>query len=479
MFVQRIKNSLAVLRSRLANPDPLTRRILAGLFGFLLFGLFVSGLKIISMEPVAGAFLTGSRSDFDDYYQAATRLRSTGDLYNLDRMRRLEAEGADPADPRRFQGLGSYLYPPLTAWLLLPLSFFDYKLAAFVYQCLSIVALGGFFYFVRRRLPGSAGADLSRFFLAAVLALLLLYQFLLGNADNGNIGFFLIVLGGVGLILAFDERPLPAFCGGLLLGLATVMKITPAFFVLPLIAGGRVRAVLGMGAGGLAGLALPALSLGWERNLTLLADWYGFLIANFQKWSIVRPWANNQTVSAAVGKLLIVGADMKQGQYGLPLFFRALPDEPTRNLIISGVRGANLFLYGLALVSALRLWSRGTRRPGSPLIDADGARLLLLALLCSLAASGVSWYHAYCVLLLPVFFRLAQHVRGGAALRAGEIVSLVALGFFGLGTFFLGAYLREALAMYSVFVLLALGVIFYTAVLCWLPAGGGGEAARA
>ena len=479
-ILSRILGAFEGFRGKVDGGDRVATRILFAVFVLLLTTLYVSGMKIITMEP-AGMLGTGSRSDFDDYYQASIRLRTGGDLYNLQRLEAgREAAAAGSLDPSLVQGVGSYLYPPLTAWLLTPLSYLEYEPAAFAYQTLSLLALCGFFYFIYWRLRArEVGTRIGPVAFVALCASLLLFQFLLGNADNGNIGFFLILLGGAGVVLAFASRDLAQFVGGFCLGIATCIKITPVFLVLPLVAGGRVVAVLGMGAGGVAGLVLPALTLGFVENLALLQDWYGFLIGNFQKYSIVRPWANNQTISAAVGKFLLVGADLRQGDYGLPLFFRALPDAETRALIIGGVRGANMALYLLGLLTALRLFLMGSRRPGSPFVDERTVRMLMLASLISLVASGVSWFHAYCVLLVPVLLRLYLHWYGRRPLERGEVLALAGIGIFGVGTTSLGPFLREALAMYSVFVLIALAVTVYMAVLLWLRPAGSADDGRA
>jgi len=130
------------------------------------------------------------------------------------------------------------------------------------------------------------------------------------------------------------------------------------------------------------------------------------------------------------------------------------------------VKSLNLVFYLLALGASV--WVALRRAPAgegrndsrSPLADPTLARLSFLVLMVSLVASGVSWYHAYSVLLIPLFFRFYQIFTLGLPAPPLEAWALKGLAFFGFLQLVLPVDSRKALAMYSVFTFLILGLVF-------------------
>lgn len=451
-------------------------RLRLAIWSLLLLLLAISAARIVREPAPFSLFSSAHRSDFEDYYEAARLLSRGRDPYHLSDLRELRHRRLNPDDfkdplllleiKRRLEGLGSYLYPPFTAWLLQPLSYFDYRQAAILFQILSLVSLAGFFLFLERKTPGESW----HFHLPALLGALIMLRFLLENAANGNIGFFLLLLCGSGLVLAWERRPWTQLLGGGLIGVAIMIKVTPAFLVLVLLAGRRYRALFGLVGGLILTFLLPVLTLGWERNWQLFQDWRIFLLENFQRHGIIRPWANNQTVSALIGKLFLPGADGAQSQFGLPLLFaNRYPDAGELRQLSMVVRGLNGLLYLLALGTSLFVFAfQGRREKGGDLFSSPSLiRLLSLVLLISLVGSGVSWYHAYSILLLPLFFRLYQSLVAGQQLLPAEKMLVLVLFVFGFLSPIFPPVFRKLLAIYSVFAWLILATIILYLGILW------------
>lgn len=457
-------------------------RIAAGILVLLFLSLAIAGAGIVKPRDVdyLNPLSAFSSSDFDDYFQASKTLLKGEDPYRLGQINDLFSLMQSPEDfnnplklaaaIEKLKGVGTYLYPPFTAFLLMPLTALQYEVAAGLFQTFSLLALAGFLWFVYR-LHRQLRDDDGPFWLAAIVATILLYRFLDGNAGNGNIGFFLILLCGGGLALIFRGSLLMEFAGGVLLGLATVMKITPGFFGLVLIGGRRLVAIAGMGVGAGIALVAPAIALGWQQNIDLFLNWYKLIVQTFSQVGFVRPWMNNQSISGAIGKLFIPASDMKQMAYGLP--WGNVNGQEATAVFALGVKVANLALVALGIVVALvvAFRARGPQNSGLRTIDEMFSptilRLMVLSTLISLLAAGVSWYHAYSILFIPVVIRLYRHWSGTSPLDwlndklDGAWLSL--FGIFGILQSLLPRTAREGLAMYSVFAFLSFAMILWLA----------------
>ncbi len=456
------------------------RPVLArALLAFLLVVIFLYGLRVLKESSSSDCIICPtSRSDFDDYYRAAARLRAGKDPYNMELLRKFRTFRYEPGDLRNpkkflqlmeFRSIGSYLYPPFTAYVLQPLTYLSYRYAAGSFQVLSFASLMAFLFVVWRRLRSD---DVSFSFIASA-AILVLLRFCMENFSNGNIAFFLILMCGLGLIWAWSSSRVVEFLGGALMGVAMVIKVTPAFFGLVIFSGRRWIAVVGMGFGAAFALSLPATTLGWEKNFMLLNDWRVFLIDSFREIGFIRPWANNQTVSAGIGKLFIPFSDPDQGRFGLPFFYAGGIPDASKQFFANLVRIINFVLYVLgALVALLVAW-RGGRRNIGYVSDVIAVRMTFLAVLISLLGSGVSWYHAYSILLIPLIARLYQHFTLKEKLHRSEKLAIASFAFFGFGRLVFPSGFRAALSLYSVFawiVIVVIGIYAFLALVRWSPA---------
>ncbi len=132
---------MAFLRELAAKVRTLFERRAVRTALYVLFGtaLLITSMRIV--RPGDSGSLVRSRSDFEDYYRAAVMTARGEDPYRMDQLERLielprTLKPQDLMDPAKFQdvlllfsGVGTYLYLPLTAFLLLPFTFLDYRVS--------------------------------------------------------------------------------------------------------------------------------------------------------------------------------------------------------------------------------------------------------------------------------------------------------------------------------------------------------------
>lgn len=435
--------------------------------------LLVAGLRVLDEADGGLLQLRTARSDFEDYYNASVRMAERGDLYRIQAVRSME-DSADPGidvnnpiELLRFsmtpegkaylesiRGAGSYLYLPFFAFLLLPLSFVGYEVAVMVFQLSCLALLWYFFVLIRRNHDHMSREE---FWYRAVLSMLPVASFLSENAANANVGFLLIFLCGAGLLLSSPDLTVESsrekkagrwiqYAGGALLGVAAVIKIMPAILGLYLVAIRSYRALIGAVVAGVACLFLPALYAGWDANLGWHLEWYEMMVRTYSQYGVVRPYANNQTISAAISKLFVAGSDPDQSTVGLPLVYRSLEELGSagafwlRTIIKSLVYGFLAMAAFMAILFSLR---RKFLRP-----DKRPARIYFIQtlVLISLLVSGVSWFHAYSLLLVPLALRIYD-----PSPWSGEEYWMAGLiAFSGFGNLLFSGLFRDYLSLYSV-----------------------------
>ncbi|MCB1173922.1 MAG: DUF2029 domain-containing protein [Leptospiraceae bacterium] len=453
--------------------------------GILLAGLFASGLRIVrepaQLDLIPGQ-VAGSRSDFDDYYRAS-RAFAAGDtdpyhINNLTQAARLF--GLADQDPNHLleailllRQVGSYLYPPWLAFLLTPLTVFSYPVAAVLFQLASVLSLALALYIMRRMLVEFGNLSIGEALLACLLTLVAIAAFMDGNAANGNVGFFLIALFAAVLYGLLKPGWRYTLLAGFLLGIAIAIKVTPVFWGLLILATRRwlagIMALLGL----VLALFLPGFFYGHARNLVYLHDWYDLILHSYQKLTFIRSWTNNQSIVAAVGRFFLEGQDAAQYQWGLPwLVWPALHGGERLEWFAALSQKINLSWQFALLILAVRiglrdgiamLWSPAAWLARTAEYRLIGQRafiwLLVWLVSVSLFTAGVSWFHAYSMLFVPLVLycgRRLVEIRAGRWTRPlwSERVWLGMLLLFGLFFLLLPSLVREGLAMYAVFVAL-------------------------
>jgi hypothetical protein len=198
--------------------------------------------------------------DYFHFWSAAKAMLEDGDIYST-------------------QHGQNYIYPPLMAWLFQPLAMLDQRPGIYIWVVLdAIILLSGLVVFTHelvKRLRG--GADWSIVWGATAIALALLFdkvgaQFKLQQTDG-------IMLLAMGLALRWmDSKPVLA---GIILGIAGNVKYLSLIALPWFIVRRRWKAAASTVIAFTAGLFIPAITRGWDRNLTDLKVAFAGLVEAF------------------------------------------------------------------------------------------------------------------------------------------------------------------------------------------------------
>lgn len=283
---------------------------------------------------------------------------------------------------------------------------------------------------------------------AAVLFLIAIsFRPLLSDITHGNLN---LVVGATVASAAWSWSRGREFRTGLWFGIGTVLKVTPALGAILLIRKRSWRGLLGMGVGILAGLTLPALVLGWSRNMQFTIEWWDQMVQPYlasRELTLMQTEHINQSLFGVLARLLTDSVAIPAGSGGL------LEDVSIHVLALSSAAFHRVHQIGSVLILGFLLWkSSGARtlddlrQRGSEVL----AEFSMLAL-AMLFLSERSWKHHYVLLVFPLAFLLAQATCGTQRRLARAAIATAVLLFGFTGSGFLGAHgsnLAEAYGVY-------------------------------
>jgi Glycosyltransferase family 87 len=343
---------LAILR--MISHDRRSLRIYAGMvIGVfaLAFGSAMIGAATSNHVQMGG--------DFEAYWIGASRMAGGQSPYDAAML-----TGPIPA-----QGL-RYLYPPLFAQLLIPLSWLPEETAAFAWFCFQSATLAVALYVVT-----SAGGVRSRIDRAIVVGLAFsLYLPIYDSLMKGNVEGPMALL--IAIVLVGSER-----ASGVAVAAAALIKVVPGFALAGLVARGR-QGLIGFAAGCLV-LAIPSMLLSPGAWVD-----YARVLPNMLAGSA--DYTNNL---APAGALV------------------STPELAPYAFLATAAR--MLFVGSAVALIGLSVWL--ARKPGG------WPAALLAAVVASILAPGAIWYH-YTVVLLP--FALYAMPRASRRIRLGFMFGL-------------------------------------------------------
>lgn len=425
------------------------------MYFFLFFILFYQSLNILSYK---NDFISlKSKSDFEDYYNAGVRLKNSENPYYIEKINKLLNPEKEINNLENLQqllentkGVGTYLYPPFYAFLLIPLTFFSYNIAAVIYQIIQlfllIISFYLFFLISKQIFPSLSKRKIHFIILISLISLLPLQ---IQNISNGNVGFLLIFFVTLSLFLFLKSNQnnlLYDLFNGIITGIASIIKIIPAFLMGYYFIKKKYIIIIGFIIGLLLGIFLPSLYLGWENNFNFFKNWYELIILNYQKYSTIRPYANNQTISGALSKLFVPYSDLKQSIYGLPfsLFLNNLV------MVSKIIRFLNIFLIiNLGIITLISFF----KKSNSPIFFLYYFYCLFLT---ALLTSGISWYHTYSILIINFFFFYLFNFK----YQINKIIFLLP-SIYLWGLYLIPNQIKDFLSLYSIFTWLNLIILLY------------------
>lgn len=234
--------------------------------------------------------------DFRAYYQAGKHILSDENIYDQNVVE------------------GGYLYSPLFALLMVPLSILPQPVAAALWYLGNLTSLffsiavalylnensaEPIFSWIRAKL-GMANID-KVLKLTSIFVLILTARFWLNSIEHGQIN---LQLWALVLAAIYFERKGHSVIGSALLSIAIVTKILPALFLFYFLLRKHYGFVLFSLFFILFFITLPAGILGWQHNMDLITAWYNKALSPALTQGAIGVGDSNQSLPAMLIRLL-------------------------------------------------------------------------------------------------------------------------------------------------------------------------------
>lgn len=268
-------------------------------------------------------------NDFHSYWYAGRLLSEGSSPYDLEALRGLAAREGEVF----LVGTG-FSYPLPFAMAMVPLSALPFDLAVVLFNAISLAIFAAIVVVWLHRYH--ATASMARLRVAALLAGA--SPPLVGSVLVGQANLLVAAFLAVGVALVLEQSAVRSVIGGIVVGLATVVKLVPGALALPLWLSGRRHLAVGVAAGfgiplGLAAVALPSAALD-----------SGKLIALFRP----DPYFTNQSINGFVSRL-VEGTDRMTAL--APGAFDAVPLVALLTIALSGATAGILWRARWRLVT--------------------------------------------------------------------------------------------------------------------------------
>lgn len=401
-------------------------------FNIFLWFLFISILVLLF---VGGVSKSKNQSDFNDYYRASISFSNKKDIYHVELIKNLSQSITlqnlfQPENLKKLEALkgnlGSYIYPPTFAFLLMPMAQLDYPLASLFFFLINFLCLLLSLFLIHKMIPSP------NIILVYIISLLFSYRFLENHIINNQVAFILIFL----ILLSVYTKS--SWLAAILLSLGIVIKITPGIFILYFLYKRRYLILILTVVFLAFWLLLPSLA-GHEYNMLQLKNWYLLVLDNAMKNPIFRAWKNNQSLLATLAKYFLNGADLlNQPRYSMPFV----------SLSATTVKG---MFYALTVTILAPLFWRMKK-------GIEDNLLLACLFILSVVLSGVSWIHSFSVLLFSFVYAVNFLYERQELKRYRIILGVVGLMFILLGRQFIGSGMEDTAMMYSVYLYVSLAL---------------------
>lgn len=398
------------------------------LFRILAVALAAIVASVSSVRMIQHPFAHG---DFGVYLHAAHLMRSGENIYT------------SPTHPVAGGGL-FYLYPPLLAFLFIPLSYLPENLSIVLWTVLNIALIAWLVPASFEIVSGerfSALAVKARWAIA-VFSLLLTGRFFLQHLDRGQTNILELALLVLGAKLIAQERR--GALGGAIVGLSVALKVLTAPYTVWLALEKQAKALAGVAIGLAIGLLSPALLLGWRANAFLLSFWFRHFALNGDQRESTLGLGYNYSIQGVLFRLFTPVVAFEHGGHAYRLMIFQAP--------LRWIYAADWVLRLAILGVVVAYWFR-FRKSSDRVVCGGGTALLCAAIPLLFPTSQQNYfvfllpaaiYVMYCQIVLKMSdTRFAGWIAGYVLLAAmttqgicGKFLSdfTVALGFVALGT---------------------------------------------
>ena len=345
-------------------------------------------------------------------------------------------------------GVFFYVYPPLFAVLFIPFTFIPINIVVVLWCVLNVLLVGWAmmaFYELLAGVPFFEIPSKTRW-TVCFFALLPTFKFIFNHLSFGQSDIFMLALAVLGLAYWARNRQVT---GGMAIGFSIVTKVISLPLAIWFAAKGNVRVTMGIALGLLAGLLLPALLLGFGKNLEFLDYWVRHIVLYSDLRHIKTPMNVNLSLQAQLYRFF---SDTVAFEYDGKPYYLTLFTVPAETLHLAG-RLIVILVAGTLAGYALKFRKQGA------LVSQWGGMALAFSLMPLFAT--VMQKH-YLVLLLPAYIYVV-HIWYSIQLkdkvfRVLVVASMVLLNF----TVFFGEFLSRAFAAGGCY---ALGVLLLSAAI--------------
>ena len=282
------------------------------------------------------------------FTRAASNIARKGDIYHTSYLE---------------TGRDYYKYSPAFALAMIPLSKLHDYISVPIWYFLIFIFFVSSIYFTKKILiaDGKEKVVSKAFYFLGILFSLRFLLSVVQRVQSDALVLFLLSL----FILALFYR-LEAWAG-LTLAAAAMVKLTPLIFIAYLLLRKRIKAALSCGLFITAFLLIPAVYVGWDRNLLYLKNW---LLVHKNNPPDYILWYKNQSLLSALSRLNL-------GASGAFIIFIALA----------------IILFSLIFVFRKKV------RPEQSGFSYLGE--VSLALICMILFSPLAWKHTFVHLIIP------------------------------------------------------------------------------
>jgi hypothetical protein len=347
-------------------------------------------------------------------------------------------------------GVFFYVYPPLFAVLFIPFTFIPINIVVVLWCVLNVLLIGWSMKTFYELINGTSFFEIPAQTRWAVcsFALLPTARFIFNHLSFGQSNIVMLALAVLGLAYWARNRQVT---GGVAIGFSIVTKVISLPLAIWFAAKGNVRVTMGIALGLLAGLLLPALLLGFGKNLEFLDYWVRHVVLYSDLRDIKTPMHVNLSLQALLYRFFTDTVSFEYGGRPYYLTLVTLPADMIHvisRLIVAAVAGV-VVLY------AVKYRNRST------LISHWGGIALTFSLMPLFAT--VMQKH-YLVLLLPAYIYVVHlwysvHLKD-KVFRGLVVASMAILTFTSAA--FCGEFLSRAFAAGGCY---ALGVLLLSAAI--------------
>jgi len=343
-----------------------------------------------------------------------------------------------------------YLYPPLFAVLFIPFTFLPINVAVVAWCVLNVFLVGWVMKALYERMAEVRFLDIPEKtrWVICCFALLPTGRFIFSHLSYGQANIAVLALVVLGLVCLQKHQK---FGGSVAIGISIAIKVISLPFAVWFAARRNLWVTLGIASGVLAGLLLPALLLGFGKNLEFLDYWFHKVVLYGDLRNTKWPLHHNLSLQAQLYRFFSdsVAFEYNGRPYYLTLF--ALP-AATLHLIERLIVAA---VAGMVVLYAVLYRNRGA------LISDWGGMALTFSMVPLFAT--VMQKH-YLVLLLPAYIYVV-HLWYSMQLKDKAFRGLVAASMAVL-TFTSAAFCGEFLSrVFAAVGCYALGVLLLSAAI--------------